>query len=270
MTKIGQTDPRLAWDTALLDRRAEPVLATAWRYPGDAGIAEHAHDRGQLLYAVAGAMAVTARDRAFLVPPERALWLPAGVAHAIRCRGEVAMRSVYVRVDAARDLPMDVRVLQVTPLLRELIGAALAAPLHYAAGDSTDRLMRVILDQIAAPPPASALDLPMPRSGSLRRLAEGLLADPAERRSSVEIAAVVGMSGRTLTRRFRAECGISLGAWRRQARLLSALDLLAQGRPVTQVALDVGYDSPSAFIATFRRAFGRSPGAWRAATATGE
>lgn len=221
-------------------------------------IPPHRHRRAQLVYASEGVMTVTTSGGAFVVPPQRAVWLPGGVEHRIEARGAVAMRTLYVEPDASPGLPAAVCVLHVTPLLRELIIAAVAAPHPFKPNSPEHRLMSVILDQIRVLPVAP-LALPMPADRRLRRVAEGLLDDPADSRSLDQWARQVGASGRTLARLFGAETGMSFRAWRQQLRLLRALERLAAGDTVTVVAMDLGYDSPSAFTAMFRRNLGAAP-----------
>ncbi len=227
-------------------------------------IPPHHHRRAQLVYASEGVMTVTTDDGAFVVPPQRAVWLPAGVVHRIDARGSVAMRTVYVEEgDAAgspdsQGLPTQVRVLHVTRLLRELILAAVDLPRTYRPDSPEERLMSVILDQIRVLPVAP-LSLPMPDDARVKRVTRALRADPSDARNLTEWAAEVGASARTLARLFLRETGMSFGAWRQQLRLLRGLELLAAGQPVTTVALDLGYDSPSAFIAMFRRNLGTTP-----------
>jgi len=258
MSRTGQHDGYLNPEVVRLE--ALPPAVVAYRRNLEAGerVPRHRHRRAQLAYAAAGVMTVGTDDGAFVAPPLRGVWIPGGVAHRIEARTAVAMRTVYVEPAAAPGLPRAVCVLQVTPLLRELIVAAVAAAPDYPAGGPEERLMLVILDQLRALPVAP-LALPVPRDARLRRLTDGLMADPADPRGLEGWAAGVGASVRTLTRLFEAETGMSFRAWRAQLRLLRALEMLAAGRPVTAVALEVGYESPSAFIAMFRRCLGTTP-----------
>lgn len=246
-----------------LDSLPQPMVAHARDLVDGETIPPHSHRRAQLVYASDGVMTVTTAEGAFVVPPYRAVWMPAGVVHRIDAAGPVRMRTIYIdaghrAVSGATRLPGTVCVLHVTPLLRELILAAVDAPQTFPPDGPEARLMGVILDQIQVLPVAP-LSLPIPRDARLRRVADALLADPADARSIEDWAHLAGASARSLARLFQAETGMSLGQWRQQLRLLRALERLAAGEPVTGVALDLGYDSPSAFIAMFRRALGTTP-----------
>lgn len=218
----------------------------------------HRHRRAQLVYASRGVMTVSTRSAAYVVPPQRAVWMPGGVDHRIDARSAVAMRTLYVEAGAAPDLPTEVCVLQVTPLLRELIVTAVAAGPSCEPGSPQSRIMSVILDQIGSQP-VTSLALPMPSDLRALRVAQSLMANPADSRNLGEWAKAVGASKRTLSRLFTAQTGMSFQAWRQQRRLLRALELLATGDSVTSVALELGYDNTSAFIAMFRRCLGTTP-----------
>ena len=222
----------------------------------------HHHRRAQLVYASSGVMTVSTRVAAYVVPPQRAVWMPGGVDHRIDARSDVAMRTLYfdpeIDLDVTARLPTDVCVLRVSPLLRELILAAVSEGPYCPADSPQSRLMAVIIDQLCTSS-VSTLALPMPTEPRLLRLAEMLIANPADARSLEEWAREVGTSKRTLGRLFTAQTGMSFRAWRQQRRLLRALELLATGENVTVVALELGYENASAFIAMFRRSFGTTP-----------
>lgn len=258
MSRTGQPSPYLNPEVQRLEALPQPVVAYRRDLVDGETIPPHSHRRAQLVYASEGVMTVTTGDGAFVVPPQRAVWLPGGVEHRIDARGRVAMRTLYVGVGAAPDLPRDVCVLHVTPLLRELILAAVDMPQSFAPNSPEHRLMSVIFDQIRALPVAP-LALPMPKDRRLKRVADALLDDPADGRGLDHWARIVGASARTLARLFQHETAMSFRAWRQQLRLLRAMEMLAAGQPVTTVALDLGYDSPSAFTAMFRRTLGTTP-----------
>lgn len=221
-------------------------------------LAFHQHRRAQLVYASDGVMTVTTRSAAYLVPPLRAVWMPGGVEHQIDAHSPVNMRTLYIEPAAASVLPGEVCVLNITPLLRQLIITAVANGNGFTRDSPAARIMPVILDQIQAQPIA-ALALPIPVDQRLRRLTRALIDNPADRRSLGEWSNVVGASKRTLIRLFPEQTGMTFRAWRQQRRLLRALELLGAGINVTSIALEVGYDNSSAFISMFRRCLGTTP-----------
>jgi AraC-like DNA-binding protein len=241
-----------------------PVAAMARDLPSDFEIAWHEHPRFQLLYAVSGVMTVNTANETWVVPPQRAVWLPPRTRHRLTTAGSVKMRTLYVRPDAASRMPQRCEVFEVTALLRELILRATELPLDYDEAGPAGRVVALLLDELCALT-RLPYNLPMPRSPLLSRICEALLAAPAEDLSLESLAARHGTTTRTLARRFRAETGMSFTMWRRRARLLRALAWIAEGRPILEVALDLGYESPSAFSAMFRREFGAPPSHYRGA-----
>jgi len=236
-----------------------PIAATATNYgPGDE-IDWHSHPRAQLIYGISGVLTVITKAGRWVLPPERAVWVPGGIEHRSDISGEVRMRSLFVAAGAAKALPRDCCVVTVTPLLRELILEAVSVPKLYDIEGPDGRLMAVILDRLQRLEP-TPLYLPIPADARLRRITDTLAVNPGKRTGLEAWAKEAGASARTLARLFVKETGLTFGAWRQQARLLKALEWLAEGRPVTAIALDLGYESPSAFIAMFRRAFGVPPG----------
>ena len=203
-------------------------------------------------------MTVATHLAAYVVPPQRAVWVPCGVDHSIAAHNAVAMRTLYIEPGVTANLPAEVCVLQVTPLLRELIVTAVAADPSYKPNSPQSRIMAVILDQIGIQPIAS-LALPMPTESRLLHIVQTLIANPADSRDLGAWAKSVGASKRTLGRLFTAQTGMSFQAWRQQRRLFRALELLATGDNVTNIALELGYDNTSAFIAMFRRCLGETP-----------
>jgi AraC-like DNA-binding protein len=246
---------------ARLERGPRPVVVHRRDLAVGETIAWHRHLRAQLVHASEGVMTVTTAGGAFVVPPARGVWMPAGMEHRIDARTAVAMRTLYVGAPHTVGLPHAVCVVQVTPLLHELILAAVAGGNDYARDSAPARLVAVILDQIRALPVAP-LALPTPQDARLRRVTDALRADPARALGLGGWARLAGASERTLARLFERETGMSFRAWRQQLRLLRALELLAAGAPVTRVALDLGYESTSAFTAMFRRVLGTTPTAY--------
>ena len=225
-------------------------------------ILPHRHRRAQLIYATAGIMRVSTDDGVWIVPPQRALWMPGGVQHSIAMLSDTTMRTLYVREDAAAFMPSACRVLSVSPLLRELIVRATELPVQYDEAGPAGHVVALILAELQGLQ-SLALQLPMPRDARLRGVCQALLAAPGDPRPLEAWARSINTSARTLARRFQSETGLSFGAWRQQARVLEAMGRLGGGEPVTQVALDLGYESVSAFSAMFRRATGAPPSAMK-------
>jgi AraC-like DNA-binding protein len=225
-------------------------------------ITAHSHERAQLIYATTGSMRVETERALWVVPRQRALWMPAGVTHGIEMLDRVAMRTLYLREDAAAEMPQVCRVLQVSPLLRELIVRATELPLHYDEEGPASHLIALLLAELRDSQTLK-LDLPMPHTQRLTALCRSLLKQPGDRRTLAEWADAVHASERTVARMFQRETGLTFAAWRQQARVLEAMARLGAGAPVTQVALDLSYDSVSAFSAMFRRAVGCSPSEFR-------
>lgn len=234
------------------------VRSLATRYSPGGRLEAHSHSWPQLLYALDGVMTVETAGGAWVVPSQRAVWIPAGVDHSVEMSGQVFMRTLYLSPALETPLPARCGVVQVSRLLRELILHTVELGL-LAADDAHHRhVCDLLLDQLVTVT-SVPLELPMPRDSRALRVAERVRTHLAERKSMDVLAREAGASRRTLERRFQGETGMTFGRWRQQARLLQALRLLAAGEPVTRVAFDVGYDSPSAFIAMFRAALGTTP-----------
>lgn len=236
-----------------------PVIGYADRAGKGTRNETHSHWRAQLFHIVSGSVTVETDRGSFVVPPERALWMPSRIRHATNYHQETVLRYLYFRPDAVAHLPCTPSVIRLSPLLRELILAFMAYPREASAGGPAGRLAAVILDQLAAGR-ATPLHLPMPGSDRLRRAVADLVADPALSEGLGDVARRAAMSERSFERHFRSETGLSFRAWRRQARLMKAVEWLSLGAPVGDVADRLGYEGPSAFVAGFRKAFGVTPG----------
>ena len=234
------------------------VVTTGNDYPPRYVLPRHAHKRGQLLYAATGVVTVITDEGSWVVPPRRALWIPAGVAHEVRMSGAVSTRSAYVRYEASAQLPAHCRVIGVSLLLHALLQEAVDLPAEYTLDGRDGRVMALLLDEIAAMP-ALTLNTPLPRDPRLARLCRALIAAPALEIDIDAMALKAGISRRSFTRLFRQQTGMSFGAWRQQACLLAALTRLGSGDSITQVAIELGYSSASAFTVAFRRVLGTAP-----------
>jgi len=238
------------------------VRTLASTYPDGFALHSHHHQWAQLVYARSGVMHVATPGQVFFVPPTRAIWIPPEVEHRIDMKGEVAMRTVYLSGRRAARLPRSVGAIEVSPLLGELIAHVLSYGMLDPTIAEQDRLAGVLMDLIAAAPGVD-LALPLPRDVRARRLAERFREMPAQRTRLKELAAETGASLRTLQRLFSEETGVPIETWRQKARLVHSAAALSSGASVTEAALGSGYESPSAFIAAFRRQFGATPGKFR-------
>jgi len=221
-------------------------------------IAWHGHPVHQLVYPVRGVLQVSTDKGSWVVPPHRAVWIPAFIAHAHQAHGPTEMRGL--KFDVPNPLaPGTPTVLSVSPLLREVIRALTERPV---TADQRYHLEQVALYELRGVE-ALPFGLPAPNDPRLVDLVGILEDNPADPRSLPQLGHAVGASARTLSRLFRSQTGITFPQWRAQLRLHHALKLLAAGLPVTRVAADCGYRSPSAFIESFRLAFGTTPGRYQ-------
>ncbi|HTH93874.1 MAG TPA: helix-turn-helix transcriptional regulator [Rhodocyclaceae bacterium] len=235
-----------------------PVTCRVTNYAPNAVIEPHTHGKHQLVYAIQGVMVVQTSGGVWIVPPTRAIWMPAGTQHSIRCIGAIHMRSLFVMPDAASGLPQVAQAVGISPLLRELIVAAAEVELPYTPKSRDGRLMRLLLDELHALP-VLPLHLPQPADARLRKICTRIQREPDDVSTLADWADQLGVDVKTIQRLFARDTGMTFGQWRQQARLLNALERLAQGERVLDVALALGYDSPSAFAAMFRRQFGQTP-----------
>ena len=223
----------------------------------------HTHEDHQLAWAASGVLTVLTADATWVLPTTRALWIPAGLRHETASDGgRATMRSLYIRpglfaspLDSETTRPTPVRA---SPLLAELIG--------YLGQPDLDKSRRAhaeaLLADLLTPVPVTTITVALPTSATAVRVAEALRKDPADRRTLKDWGREVGASERTLARAFTTEADLPFGRWRTRLRLQAALSMLAAGQPVSRVAGRVGYDTPSAFVAAFRREIGQTPGSF--------
>lgn len=235
------------------------VVVGDFRLPRGYWFDFHTHPDHQLLWAASGVAVVRLADqRTWVLPSGLALWLPAWLPHSTGASAPSLLRSLYL--DPAR-CPIDwprPTVIRVSNLLRELI-IHLGTPSLTAAERA--RAEAVLLD-LLIPVPVTPVGVPDPVDDRLRLIAAALRDDPADDRTLARWGREVGASARTLARLCVADTGMTFGQWRTQLRMQAALTLLAQGLAVNRVAGRVGYATPSAFVAAFRRVVGVPPGAY--------
>ncbi len=244
------------------DPKAGVSIATlAYEYPAGFHVPQHSHGSDQVIYAIRGVMEIASGQGCWLIPPQFAIWIPAGRLHSIRMPGAVSMRTLYLRPGLARRLPGECTVLQIPPLLRELILEAVRIGhlrrrnlLHASLGT----LIVAQLEGAAAVPSFVTL----PKDQRALFVAQSAMSNLRACGSFQSLCDQAGASPRTIQRIFRREVGSSFECWRRQFRLMKALELLAGGCRVKEVAFEIGYRQPSAFVEMFRSTLGATPKAW--------
>lgn len=249
--------------TAYIVDPARPVLTQGREIAVGRMIREHSHPRGQLLWAMTGLVKVASHACVWVVPPSHAVWIPGGMPHRFTTETDAEMLNLYV--DPSRELRkgkgpkgQGCAVLELTPLLRELI-LRLAQRLQDDVDDPrVARLAEVVLDELESLPEAR-LSLPGGQDPRLVRMTQHLTANPADMRPLADLAREVGVTPRTLERLFRNETGLPFRQWRIRLRLLAAIDALNRGESSTTIAFSLGWSSPSAFVAAFRAQFGTTP-----------
>ncbi|WP_420959940.1 AraC family transcriptional regulator [Brucella sp. IR073] len=242
----------------MLENMQGPLIALPTRYPDGYFVPRHSHSRAQLLCASQGVVLVTTDAGRWMVPGDHAIWIPAGVEHSVEILGEVLMRSIYVAVDAVAGVPDHLHVVGLTDLMRSLIDDATSSDSIPEPGSRDALVIELILRDLHTLP-EKPLGLPFPTDARLAALCRRFIEKPSPRATIDEWAEKLAMSRRSFTRTFQRETGLSFSLWRQQACLFAALPRLADGEPVTSVALDLGYDSVPAFTTMFKRMLGVPP-----------
>jgi len=242
------------------------VSTFAHEYPRGSHVPPHAHGADQLIYASRGVMEVTAGRRLWMIPPQFGLWIPTRTIHHIRMPEPVSMRTVYLR-PALTGRATTCAVLHVTPFLRELIFEIVRVGRLRARNRMECALRDLLIAQLSQ---ASSLPtgVALPRDARADAVARAVLEGSALRTSLAALCLSAGVSVRTLQRAFRKEVGLDFETWRRQVRLMKAIELLVAGRSVKEAAFRVGYQESNGLVALFRETFGRTPKAWISAIAS--
>jgi AraC-like DNA-binding protein len=239
-------------------RRRFDMAGGSWDMQHGYVIATHAHREDQLLFASHGVMTLETAAGLWVVPPLRAVWIPAHTEHGVTMSGNVSMRTLYLAPAICRSLPRQCLVINISSLLRELILHVCTFPRLHKRTPSHRHIIELILDQLKSVK-AIPMQLPHPSDKRARKLVDRLRAHPTDQRSLELLASECGASKRTMQRLFAAESGMSFSRWRQRARLIHALQSLAAGESVTAAALDAGYATTSAFISMFRKQLGTTP-----------
>jgi len=240
--------------------RGVSISTLAREYPRGSHVPQHAHGSDQLIYASRGIMRVASDRRLWVIPPHFGLWIPARTAHRIRMPECVSMRTLYLRPFLA-DLGTTCAVLHIGSFLRELIVEIVRVGKLRTRNHLECALRDLLIDQLrqASSVPTGVV---LPRDDRALAVAQGVIENPALRSSLASMCASVGVSVRTLQRAFQKDVGIDFESWRRQVRLMKAVELLVAGRSVKEISFSVGYQEPSAFVTLFRKTFGATPKAW--------
>jgi AraC-like DNA-binding protein len=235
-----------------------PVVKSPADYPDGHEVAPHRHRRDQLLYGASGVVMATTPQGTWVMPPERGMWIPAGVAHSVRMVGAVRTNSLYFEPGAVRGMPTHCQVVGISAFVRSLIAEAMALPAEYDLDGRPGALMALLQHEMSRLPKLP-LSLPFPAHQALARRCRAFLLQPTVHDTIDAWSAALHMNRRTFTRLFRRETGLSFATWRQQACVMAALPRLAAGEAVTSIAMDLGYGNPAAFTSMFKRALGSSP-----------
>ncbi|MDK1389376.1 helix-turn-helix transcriptional regulator [Sinorhizobium sp. 8-89] len=242
-------------------RPPEPLTVRAQSIPARHYFPEHSHTWHQLVYAISGVLTVYTEKESFVITPDQAVWLPTGVVHRVGSLLGAVFRSLWIADEAGANLPKIPTIFMMSPLLQALIVEATGLEAQEDKDGYSSRVTTLILDQLVRVQPLPSA-LPWPKSPPLTALCEALYLDPTDDRSPEEWGEALNISPRTLARRFNTELGMSLRSWRRRLRLFRSIELLGGGLGVTQVAMELGYGSTSAFVFAFRTEMGSSPQAY--------
>ncbi|SDW74410.1 MULTISPECIES: AraC family transcriptional regulator [unclassified Variovorax] len=257
ITSVASLTPHLYAPDAVRPLRAKEHFLSA-----DTLVELHEHPWPQLTFSTRGVIRLSTQDGSYIVPPSRALWVPANMPHSITLIEDAELRTVYLHAWIAPTWEK-CEVLEISPLLRALMLALDTTPDGLPPTDphapQRERMIAPLLVDEVERATQIRIDVPLPTDKRLRQLCEALLRNPADRATLAERAATIGASERTVARLFRDQLGMSWQQWRQQAVMAHALPLLARGMAVSQVAAASGYATDSAFCAMFKAATGRSP-----------
>ncbi|MGH1486623.1 MAG: AraC family transcriptional regulator [Cellvibrionaceae bacterium] len=239
------------------ENQAVPLVGLSENYP-NLRSEPHSHDYGQLYYCVAGSIEVKISSGIWFVAPHRAVWIPQGVVHHSSSKQRVSLRILYVDQTHYSGLPIETTVIQVSPLLRELIEGVIQQGNEWPDNHQEARLSQVTIDKIVSAP-RERLYLPLPED-SRALFACQLMQAQAELHIDIQvICQQAGLSQRTLVRILQSELKMSLQQWKQQLLLMKSIVMMSEKKSITHIAMDLGYANPSAFITMFKKAMGVAP-----------
>lgn len=248
------------------DTVPRPVVGHGFNFKtGTVGleVEAHHHRKAQLIYVARGVVKCEVEQGLWIVPPQCAIWIPGGTRHSAQGVGTIDIFTLFVEPRSAPTMPDACCAVSVSSLLRELLLRCARFPALYPVRGTESRLVAVLLDELATAP-LEKLYLPMPSDTRLRKIADKLTANPADRATVQQWAKRIGASERTLSRLVLQETGMSFGHWRQQLHIILALQWLSKGASVQSVAADLGYENASGFVFMFRKAMGSSPARYMA------
>lgn len=243
-----------------------PIIAVGNDYASGLARASHRHKRNQLLYGATGLMIVGTEQGRWIVPPQRAVWIPAGIYHDVHAVGPVTTRSIFLEPKASAKLPRQCQVLGITPLACALLLEAVDLPAKYDINGRAGLIMRLLIREIETLP-TLPLNVVFPISPKLVARCRAFLDNPTPHETIEDWCDALALSRRSFTRLFREQTGSSFAAWCRQACVVAALPRLAAGDSITTIALDFGYANPSAFTQMFKSITGVPPSAYASSEA---
>lgn len=235
-----------------------PVYAYAQSYI-DGHIEDmHQHERIQLLHTLSGVIHVQTSEGIWVIPPSKGIWIPENKKHSIRIFGNVEARGIFVDPFARADFNTQCSVVAIPKLLSELINQAVQIKEEILPHTRNERLLELILDELRFLEEIP-FQLPEAKSGMLKEICENIKADLSAANHLEKVAEQHALSSKTLSRLFQKELNMSFSIWLKQAKLLKALTDLEMGKSILNIALDLGYESPSAFSYMFKRQMGMTP-----------
>ncbi len=243
-------------------KRQSQIRTFSARFSPAHVIARHSHSWAQLVYAREGVIAVESENACWIVPTSRAIWIPAGQEHSVKMYGKVFLQTVYFESCTENSINLKCAAYEISPLLRELIAFVCKEGIVRADTHEHCSLIDFLTCQVQKLTPYPLM-VPMPSDPRAKQLAYRVIDNPGSCRSLAELCEDCGTSLRTMQRVFSKELGLPLSRWRNQAMMVHAVQLLASERTITEVSFELGFESVSAFIFSFRKYFGISPGQYR-------